>query len=141
LFLTRSFALCRKITLVSYIRCVRDKHNANRVAKRDRRSYFEKFSGYNDDRGSTISYFPVLKLGKLHQNLKTTHVSNSEETRNKNAKKNSFLVHLGSRMLHFQHLENRSTVVGDCDVTNVVDEHLKKARSESIQTLPTSSKI
>lgn len=73
LFLTRSFALCRKITLVSYIHCVRDKHNSNRVAKRDRRSYFEKFSGYNDDRGSTISYFPVLKLGKFHQNLKKPH--------------------------------------------------------------------
>lgn len=68
-------------------------------------------------------------------------MSNSEETRNKNAKKNRFLVHLGRRMLHFQHLENRSTVVGDCDVANVVDEHLKKARSESSQTLPTLCKI
>jgi len=66
----------------------RQTHNANRVAKRDRGSYFEKLSSYNDNRGSTISYFPVLKLGKFHQNLENHTREKQRRKEKKNAKNN-----------------------------------------------------
>lgn len=57
--------------------------------------------------------------------------NNSNGARKKEKSKSEWsVVHLGSRMLHFKHLENRGTVVGDSDVANVVDEHLKRIASD-----------
>ena len=59
----------------------------------------EELSGEDDDRSGSVTDFLILHLGKIDKDL-------------------------GSGVLNIETLEDRGTVVGDQDVSNLVDEHL-----------------
>ena len=62
----------------------------------------QKFSGQDDNRGSSITDFTILDLGKLNENF-------------------------CGRMCHLELLENSGAIVSDGHVTDVIDEHLIEA--------------
>jgi hypothetical protein len=65
-------------------------------------SSLEELSGQDDDRGGTITDFSILDLGELDKNF-------------------------GSWMCDLQLLQDCGAIVGDRDVTDIVDEHLIEA--------------
>jgi hypothetical protein len=59
----------------------------------------EQLSGEDDNRGSAIANLSVLDLGELNEDL-------------------------GSGVLNFELLENGGTIIGNGNITDVIDEHL-----------------